>query len=227
MNNTLSKRVLVLFSVVERGKGQKLMKYLKEQSISMHYQCVGFGTAPTEIKDIFGIGSRDKDIIISLAAEEKVKEMMADFGKRFSSYSEYGGLMLVLKPDSMNRLAVEILNYGLLEGEVKEGGPTMKNEHNHHLILIAVGQGYSEEVMETAKRAGATGGTVIRGRLADTEMMAEFVKDKIDEERELILIVASSNNTGKIMESVNAGFGLRTNARGVICSIPIEKAYKI
>ena len=135
--------------------------------------------------------------------------------------------MLVLKPDSMNRLAVEILNYGILEGVVKEGGPTMKNEHNHHLILIAVGQGYSEEVMETAKRAGATGGTVIRGRLADTEMMAEFVKDKIDEERELILIMASSNNTGKIMESVNAGFGLRTNARGVICSIPIEKAYKI
>ena len=217
MNNTLSKRVLVLFSVVERGKGQKLMKYLKEQSISMHYQCVGFGTAPTEIKDIFGIGSRDKDIIISLAAKEKVKEMMADFGNRFSSYSEYGGLMLVLKPDSMNRLAVEILNYGILEGVIKEGGPTMKNEHNHHLILIAVGQGYSEEVMET----------VIRGRLADTEMMAEFVKDKIDEERELILIMASSNNTGKIMESVNAGFGLRTNARGVICSIPIEKAYKI
>ena len=66
------------------------MKYLKEQNIRMHYQCVGLGTAPTEIKDIFGIGSRDKDIIISLAAEEKVKEMMADFGNRFSSYSEYG-----------------------------------------------------------------------------------------------------------------------------------------
>lgn len=226
MGNEQSKRVIVLLSIVERGKAKKLMKTLKNHNIGMHYQCVGFGTAPTEMMDIFGIGSRDKDIIISFAAERVAIDMMMNFGNIFNSYSEYGGLMLVIQISALNRLVAEILNHNISEDMVK-GASVMKNEHKHNLLMITVGQGYADQVMETAKKAGATGGTVIRGRLAGSEKLEEFIKDEIEEEREIILIMASEKISAGIMESVNKEFGLRTEARGILCSVPIEKAYKI
>ena len=47
-----------------------------------------FGTAPTEMMDIFGLGSKDKDVIISLGAESVVKNMMANYGSIFAIPTE-------------------------------------------------------------------------------------------------------------------------------------------
>ena len=44
---------------------------------------------------------------------------------------------------------------------------------------------------------------------------------------EMMDIMAPDNITADIMETVNTNFGLRSPARGIMCSVPIEKAYKI
>ena len=134
--------------------------------------------------------------------------------------------MLVLQPNAVNRLTAEILNYNIEESEQK-GEPDMKNEHKYSLVMITVERGYAEQVMETAKKAGASGGTIIRGRLAGIEMLEEFVQGEIEEERDIILIMAPFKISTQIMEQVNHTFGLRTKAKGILCSVPIEKAYKI
>lgn len=226
MSQENEKRVTMLLSVVARGKGKKLVQTLEKQQINMHFQCVGSGTAPTEMMDIFGFGSNDKDIIISFVAEPKAVELMNDFGSNFSSYSEYGGLMMVLGITAINRLIAEILHHEL-EGESGKGAVLMKNEHKQNLIMITVAHGYTEEVMETARMAGATGGTIIRGRLADVEKLQQFVQKEVEEEREIILIMAPAKKTSQIMDDVNKKFGIRTDANGILCAVPIEKAYKI
>ena len=103
----------------------------------------------------------------------------------------------------------------------------MKNEHHHNLIMISVTQGYTDDVMVCARHAGATGGTVIRGRLAESESLKELTGMDISEERDIILILAPSNVSSQIMEDVNLKFGLRSEAHGIICAVPVEKAYKI
>lgn len=223
----MSKRVMTLLSIVERGKGKKLMSKLDKKNINMHFQCVGFGTAPTEMMDIFGLGSNDKDIIISFGAETAIKDLMANFGDNFNSYSEYGGLMIVIQLTAVNRLISEVLNHNLPETIIEGDEAKMKNEHKHNLIMISVGEGYVDAVMETAKKAGATGGTVIRGRLAEAEKLKEEAQIDIQEERETIFILAPANVSNKIMDDVNEKFGLRTEARGILCTVPVEKAYKI
>lgn len=226
MSQRNEKQVIVLLSIVERGKGTKLIKTLEKLNMGMHFQCIGFGTAPTEMMDIFGLGSNDKDIIISFAAERRVIEMMGEFGNSFGSYSAYGGLMMVLGVNAINRLVSEILHLNMTD-DIGKGAEVMKNEHKHNLIMINVGQGYTDEVMETARKAGATGGTVIRGRWVDVEKIQEFVQKEFDEEREIILIMAPAKNTGQIMDEVNQKFGMRTDANGILSALPIEKAYKI
>ena len=222
----MSKRAMILLSIVELDKGKKLIKELENINIRVNFQTIGFGTAPTEMMDIFGLGTNDKDIIISLGSESAVKDMMANFGSNFESHKKYGGLMIILKLSAANRILTEILNFNSGRNAEKGNG-AMKNEHHNNLIVISVNEGYSEDVMHIARKAGATGGTVIKGRLADIEQFAEFGNAQITGEREMLCILAPLNTSRQIMEDVNRDFGINSAANGVIFAIPTEKAYKI
>lgn len=222
----MSKRPMVLLSIVERDKGIKLIKELEALDINVNFQTVGFGTAPTEMMDIFGIGSIDKDIIISLGTENVVKDMMSNFGEKFVSHSKYGGFMIILKVNAANRILTEILSFNN-DKNYEEGNKNMKNEYHNNLIIISVNEGYSEDVMHVARKAGATGGTVIKGRLAEIEKFAELGKTDMDGEREILCILAPLNTSKQIMEDVNKEFGLTSDAKGIVFAIPTEKAYKI
>lgn len=222
----MNKRPMILLSIVELDKGKKLIKELEKMGIRMNFQTVGFGTAPTEMMDIFGLGSNDKDIVISLGAESVVKDMMANFGTTFESHSKYGGLMIIIEVSASSRILTEILDFSNDKNSEKGSG-AMKNEHHNNLIVISVNEGYSEDVMQIARKAGATGGTVIKGRLADIERFAELGKTEIDGEREILCILAPLKTSKQIMEDVNREFGITSEANGVVFAIPTEKAYKI
>ena len=222
----MSKRPMVLLSIVERDKGKKLIKELENINIKVNFQCVGLGTAPTEMMDIFGLGTKDKDIIISLGKETAVKDMMASFGTAFESHSKYGGLMIILKISAANRILTEILSFNN-DKNIERGNGSMKNEHHNNLIIISVNEGYSDDVMQVARKAGATGGTVIKGRLANIEQFADIGKTDVDGEREILCILAPLKTSAQIMEDVNKQFGTTSDANGIIIAIPTEKAYKI
>ena len=221
----MSKKIMSLLSFVQQGSGKKLIKELKNLNVLINFQTVGLGTAPTEMMDIFGLGTHDKDIIISLGAESDIMQMLSNFSENFQSQGKFGGLMIVLDVSASSRILNEILNFGN-ENTEKEFAP-MKNEHHNNLIVISVNEGYSQSVMQAARKAGATGGTVIKGRLADTEQFAEFVNTQVDGEREILFILAPAKVGGQIMEDVNREFGIRSEANGIVFAVPTEKAFKI
>ncbi len=220
-------RIMLLFSIVERGKGKQLMQALSAWQISMHFQSIGFGTAPSEMMDIFGLGTKDKDIIYSFAPEAQVRRLTADFSENFSNGTQYGGLLIVMPLSAINRLAAEILTHDQAAENERGAEESMKNEHKHNLILINVNHGYADQVMQVAKKAGATGGTIVRGRLAESDGIRELAQMSIEDEREIIFILAPEAAGRQIMADVNQSFGLRTEAAGMICALPIETAYKI
>lgn len=222
----MSKQPLILLSIVERDKGKKLIKELENINIKINLQCVGLGTAPTEMMDIFGLGTKDKDIVISIGSESVVAGLMANFGTIFESHSKYGGLMIILKLAAINRILAEILSFNDDKNSEKGNG-SMKNEHHNNLIIISVNEGYSDDVMQIARKAGATGGTVIKGRLASIEQLADIGQADVDEEREILCILAPLNTSAQIMKDVNKEFGITSPANGIIVAIPTEKAYKI
>lgn len=232
MNNTEHNRIVVMLSILTRGKSKQYLEMLNSKSIKYHLQSVGFGTAPSEMMDIFGLGSNDKDIIFSLAPVEDVALLSAELTKNIDSTSRYGGLAIVMSLTSINRLTSEIIFRANRDSDSTKKGAKlkMKNELKHHLIAISVNQGYTDEVMKIAKQFGATGGTVLRARLAgpeNLEQIGNIDENDISTEKEIITILAPTNICKQIMEEVNSRYGLNTEARGTICSVPVEKAFKI
>ena len=222
----MRKSMMALLSIVESGKGVKLIRELKNLGVKLNFQSVGFGTAPSEMMDFLGLGTNDKDVIFSLGAKSDVRDMIANFGDSFQSHSKYGGIMIILDVSAAGRLLNEILNYNVIQNKKGESA-NMQNKNHNHLIVISVNEGYSEDVMHVARKSGATGGTVIKGRLADFERFSEFIDAEADEERELLFILTPSKISAQIMEAVNAEFGISSEANGIIFSLPTEKAFKI
>lgn len=222
----MNKKIMALLSIVQQGSGKKLIKELRSRGMTVNFQTFGFGTAPTEMMDIFGLGTNDKDVMISLAPEGAVRDMMTNFGEVFPSHSKYGGIMIVIDVAAASRVLCEMINYNDNSNKEKES-VNMKNEHHNNLIIISVNEGFSEDVMQVARKAGATGGTIIKGRLADSEQFSEYLNTTAEGEREMICILAPSKVSAQIMQDVNRDFGLTSEANGIIFALPTEKAFKI
>ncbi|MBO7174347.1 MAG: hypothetical protein J6V57_01190 [Spirochaetaceae bacterium] len=228
MSATEENPMVLLLSILERGKGKSYMEMLTQQDIHFHTQTMGFGTAPSEMMDILGLGSNDKDVILSLAPKQEVTALTTILRENLGS-SRYRGLMMELKLSAINRLTAEMISRTTPQKQIQKGEDEeeMRNEYHHQLILISVNQGCTDEVMHTARGAGAMGGTIIRSRLTEAGIMAQFGIQDVTEEREIIMILAASNIATNIMDAVNKEHGIRSEANGIVCALPVERAFKV
>lgn len=92
----------------------------------------------------------------------------------------------------------------------------------HDLIIVIVNRGFSETVMDAARERGARGGTILHGRGTGAEMLQQFYNMVLQEEKELVLIVASKDIRKNIMDGIMRAAGLATDAHGVVFSLPVE-----
>lgn len=227
MSAEVSSRITMILSIVERGKCKRLIDMMNQNEIPFHIQSVGHGTAPSEMMDILGLGTKDKDVVISFAPERAVASLIAGQNQNLGEISGYGGLMMVIRLSAISRLAAEVFSHPKVNNDEREEQKIVSGETKYNLILISVNQGYADAVMQTAKKAGATGGTVIRGRLAGAEMLEQLAVIDSHEEKEIISILAPAIRCDQIMSAVNKEFGLRSEAKGIVCAVPVEKALKI
>jgi hypothetical protein len=83
-------------------------------------------------------------------------------------------------------------------------------------------QGYSDELMACAKEAGASGGTVINARGLIHRGPVKFFGITVQEEKEIILILTNRNKQVPIMQAISQNFGLASEARSIVFSLPAE-----
>ena len=227
MSKADTNRMMFLVSIVARGKGKRYINMVAEKNIRMNLQSVGHGTATSEMMDILGLGTNDKDVVISVATQKDVRALLSELTKNLEGSVRYGGLLMVTKLSAINRLAAEVILRSRTESAEKEETRMTKGEGKFNLILIAVNEGFADDVMKTAKKAGATGGTVIRARQVGAELLEQFEEADLQEEKEIITILSPTATSGHIISAVNEEFGLRSVAKGVVCAVPVERALKI
>ena len=79
----------------------------------------------------------------------------------------------------------------------------------------------TELVMEAARGAGANGGTVVRAKGTGAEI-AKFFGVSISEEKEMVYIVSSRKGRDDIMKAIMEKAGGKTEAHGVVFSLPVD-----
>ena len=217
----------LLLSVIRRGSGQSMIEYLKSRHIPMHLQFTGHGTASSEMMDILGLGTSDKDVLLSLAEERAMKALARELSGSFDAVDRGQGIAMILSPCAASNLLAAIISRTTGQVPDTEGADYMKSEYDHSLILVAVNQGFTDGVMHAARLAGATGGTVVRARFAGSEAGEQLHRVFLQQEKEILMILAPNSLRGGIMEAVNREFGLSTEAGGIVFALPVDRAFKI
>lgn len=225
-NKTEMERIKILAAITERGNGREIVEWMSKRGVGIQFRCRGQGTASSEMMDILGLGSSEKDIVISLGKQSAIEGVARELTDSIAVSRGWRGIMMLLSPNAVSNVAATILAMQEV-APPKEGDEPMKNEHKHSLIMIAVNQGYTDEVMQTARQAGATGGTIIKARLAADEAAEQFQGFNLQSEKEIIAILAPDSIKAQVMNSVNQSYGMKTEAQGVVFSLPVDKAFKI
>lgn len=97
----------------------------------------------------------------------------------------------------------------------------MENKNAYSLIVTIANRGYSDDIMDAARDAGAKGGTVIYGHGAGTREAESFFGISIHPEKELVLILSDNETRPDIMQAIVKRAGMDSEGAGISFSLPV------
>lgn len=215
-------RALLLITTPKLAK--KAMDMFQQGAVPIQYQWNASGTAPSELIDVLGLGSPDKSILLSVLPKPFADEMLKKLKKKLKLGTVNSGIAFTLPLSGANNLILHILEkLNGSEEAIKE-----RKEHKsmtdakYSLVAVIINQGYSEEVMDVARTAGAGGGTVVHSRRIGNKEAMGFWGMSIQEEKEMLFIVVENENKLEIMQAIGKHCGMHSEAKGIVLSLPID-----
>ena len=95
-------------------------------------------------------------------------------------------------------------------------------KYKHEAIFCIVNSGYSEAVMDAAKKLGATGGTVINARGTAGKEAETFFHITVQPEKEIVMILVPKEIKDAVMHALYSEVGLDSAGQGIAFSVPVD-----
>lgn len=218
----LSLRVLILITTPKLS--EKAIALFTKGNVPIQYQWNAIGTASSKMMDILGLGSPDKSILLSVMPKPFADIMLRKLKNDLKMEKINSGIAFTLPLSGVNNLLVRMLQN--LE-EYSDALPARKDENimteiKYALIVAIINPGFSEEAMDAAREAGAQGGTIVHSRRIGNQEAMSFWGMSIQEEKEMLFIVTPKENKLTIMQSISEKFGIHSEAKGIVLSLPID-----
>ena len=219
-----SPRLLVLITREEDHR--RLRDLLEDLQIPILFQCRGKGTAPSEMLDIFGLSGTTRQVTAGLLPREAVAGAFTAFRQHLSVHQRGRGIAITLPVTGLQAPVLELLEQRQAPEENTTEGATvsMQEKSGYVVIWTSVDSGFSDDVVDAARAAGAKGGTVLKGLRRTSERSGQQLGLPLQEGQEFVMIVAPREKKGDILSAISAACGLRSEAHGLVLSLPVEDA---
>ena len=174
----------------------------------------GDGTASESILNFLGLTKTKKNILTSIIPD-MMEEEIINYLKDINHIKEIGRGVAFSVPLSSSPKYVQ-------EPFKERVGEMMKNKCEYHLIITIVNEGNADSVMRIAKKMGANGGTLLKGRGMGGKSSLKFFNMTIEPEKDILLIVCKDSDKKNIMEGILSKNGVNTDSKGMCISLPID-----
>ncbi|MDE6274829.1 MAG: P-II family nitrogen regulator, partial [Clostridiales bacterium] len=194
-----------------------------EVSFAMIFTFAGTGTARSAVLDYLGIGGTEKAVVVSIFSESDENIIMRALREKMALYLVGRGISFTVPLTGISEIVANGIT-GAATNKTMEGSRIMyQQDRKYDLIVAAMAANCVDEAMEAARAAGAAGGTVIRARALKNEKAEQFIGISLTQEQELLLILTKREGKLAIMNALSEKVGLKTEAGGVIFSLPVDK----
>jgi nitrogen regulatory protein PII len=247
VSRTVVPSLKLIFFIVDWSQANIISGVCVEEKVRFHFIIKARGTAGSEVLDLLGIGASDKAMVVCLEQAVGVPVLLKEVRKKLGRNSPGAGIAFTIPLSAINdpvllvfkqsihkneKIAAELGQENTVYDASGDKGENMGNEFSNNtiehgvfrndLIVAIVNQGYSDEFMNTAREAGASGGTVINARGQAHEGAVKFFGISVQEEKELIIILSNREKKVNIMRAVSEAHGLNSNAHGIVFSLPVD-----
>ena len=206
-----------VIAITDRDRGESMSSLYRSAGLHMILAALGRGTATGEHLSVYGLEATEKVVISAVAGGEEAAQLLKAAKRKLFIDSPGNGLMLTVPLKSV--AGGRTLAY-LTDSQKTGGKPSM--EFKHELIVVILNEGYSDFVMDAARRAGAGGGTVLHAKGTGSRRAEKFFGVSLAEEKDLIYIVAHSDEKAAIMRAISETAGPGTKAGAICFSLPIS-----
>lgn len=208
----------MLFIITDDEK--KINKLVNKFKLPFNTIVHGIGTASKSMLDFFGLVPSEKIVLMSIIPDYLERDIIDNLHTKFKLQEIGNGVGFTIPLSSSSKYVKEAF-------DSKVEGEKMKDSKNYHLIISIVHEGYADKVMNVAKKNGANGGTLIKGRSIGSKNSFKFFNMTIEPEKDIILIVCDNESKNKIMEAILEKTGLKTEGKGICLSLPIDNTIGI
>ena len=203
---------------------KKAKEIYMEENLPITYNVTAHGTASSEVMDLLGLESNEKRALISMIPGSIAERLMQKLRNRLYLGAPNTGIAFSVPlsgcSSSMMRMMKKLNEDHDIRLEAEKEGETMDNEYV--MLMAFVDEGYSEDVMAAARPVGATGGTVFHSRCAGSEDTLQIWNIVVQQQREIVIILAEKENKVAIMKAISEKCGSQSPAHGMVVSLPVD-----
>jgi nitrogen regulatory protein PII len=236
-------RLKAVFLIVDWAKIHVVSDVFAQENCLISFVSKGEGTASSEITDLLGIGATEKAVFTGLVQSGQTARIIQQVRHVMGAGSTGAGIAFTIpivgittrifnafeeaaKQEATNAAQTKVpQNAGQTstEEDKKMIGIEIKSE----MIISILNRGNSDAFMTEARKAGARGGTVISARGISQNVIKKFFKMSVQDEKEIIFILADKGQSVDIMNAVKTDFGAESKAAGVIFSLPVDQVMSL
>lgn len=177
------------------------------------------GTAVRSMLDILGIESNEKRVVLTIATQEKARRLIDEQKRRLFIGVPGHGIVVSVPIKSIGGGKT----VAFLGGSQQPAKYTPELNYSYELIVAIANEGRTDLVMNAARSAGAAGGTVLHGKGTGSDKAEKFYSVSIAQEKEVILIVAKTEQKAGIMRAILEKAGPNTEAGTIVFSLPTSE----
>lgn len=209
-----------ILSVVDRPAAEKMVSIYHELDLPLVLVFLGRGTATQEHLDIYGLSASEKAVVASVADGDKTAQIIKNAKRKLFIDIPGNGVMIAVPVKSVG--GGRTMAY--LTNNTVPGGSAPEHSYDHELILAIFNQSYIDDVMDAARSAGASGGTVLHAKGSGAKYAEKFFGVSLANEKEVVIIAAKSSKKAGIMKAIMEKAGTDTPAGAIVFSLPISSA---
>ncbi|MDO5537098.1 MAG: P-II family nitrogen regulator, partial [Desulfovibrionaceae bacterium] len=193
----------------------RLVDITKEAGARGGTVLLGRGTAKSDLLQMLGFGDSRKELVLTLAAKETAEAITAALTKSEWVAKKVRGVLFSVDVQALHKASVlSLVN--------RDMSMSTNTAPSHELITVIVNAGYAEDVMAAARKAGATGGTILHGRGTAREEDSKFFGLSIVPEKDILIILAASSASRQILEAVRTTKCLKEPGMGIAFCTAVE-----
>mgnify|MGYP002233794329 CR=1 FL=1 len=205
----------LFITITDRSRAEQFAAWFRTHGISLVLTALGQGTATTEVLDFLGLEATEKAVLFCVSPQVP-PGWCARRPVTCGWMCPARAFWMTVPVNSIGGSTAK--EYLLHE---QEGETAMEREIAHDLIVVIANQGSTDLVMDAAREAGATGGTVIHAKGTGTDLVRKFFGVSIASEQEMVFILARSEAKKPIMKAIMAKAGIQSAAQSLVFSLPV------